>query len=151
MKNRYDGRPFCVAIFCRADVNRDAGVDALEAQAAHLRKMIDEHPEWSCSEEFCIRGSGDSVKDAPEFRRMLERCDAGSIDLILTKSVSRFGHDMSDAREMLSELQSRGVDVYFENEDIWLRDMHEQFERVEKNIALFGQPEAEMGEMKMDG
>ncbi|MEZ4508151.1 MAG: recombinase family protein [Eubacteriales bacterium] len=56
--------------------------------------------------------------DRPEFRRLIADCDAGLIDLVVTKSLSRFSRNTLDTLNLLRELKQKGVDVFFERENI---------------------------------
>ncbi len=62
--------------------------------------------------------SGLKTAGRPGLQRLLEDCRAGKIDLILTKSISRFARSMSDCAEMIQELRSLGIDILFEKENV---------------------------------
>ena len=62
------------------------------------------------------------MRERSAFHAMITNCKRGKIDLILTKSISRFGRNTLDMLRVLQELHSRGIDVYFEKENLWLHD-----------------------------
>ena len=66
------------------------------------------------------------MKERPEFRLMMSQCHKKKIDLILTKSISRFGRNTVDMLHSLRDLHGLGVEVYFEQEDMWLNEQRIQ-------------------------
>lgn len=72
---------------------------------------------------------------------MMRRCRKGKIDLILTKSTSRFGRNTLDMLRVLRELRDLGVDVYFERENLWLHDR--QIQVILTMYCAFAQAESE--------
>ncbi len=81
------------------------------------------------------------MKKRQEFQKLLRCCRKGKIDLILTKSVSRFGRNTLDSLRALQELQVLGVDVYFEAEKLWLHDR--QMQVLMTAYVAFAQAESE--------
>ena len=103
--------PLRAAIYCRA---QDA--EANEAQKACLTKMIKANPAWTPAGVFKDIGSASSER--PEFRQMLQKCRQNEIDLILTKSVSRFARSLMDYLRIIKILRKLDVAVIFEKENI---------------------------------
>lgn len=66
------------------------------------------------------------LKNRKQFNAMIRKCKSGKIDLILTKSISRFGRNTLDELKVLQDLRILGVDVYFEQENLWLHDQQVQ-------------------------
>ena len=66
------------------------------------------------------------LKNRKQFNAMIRKCKSGKIDLILTKSISRFGRNTFDELKTLQDLRVLGVDVYFEQENLWLHDQQVQ-------------------------
>ena len=86
----------------------------------YYRKMIDANEDWEYAGPFADRGiSGTSVKRREQFLKMMEACEAGCIDLILMKSISRFARNTVDSVQMLRWLRDLNVEVYFQKENIW--------------------------------
>ena len=86
----------------------------------YYRKMIDANEDWEYAGTFADRGiSGTSVKRREQFLKMMEACEEGRIDLILTKSISRFARITVDSVQILRWLRDLNVEVYFQKENIW--------------------------------
>lgn len=103
--------PLRAAIYCRA---QDA--EAIEAQKACLNDMLKANPGWTPAGVFVDIGPASSER--PEFRRMLRRCRQNKIDLILTKSISRFARNTVDCLNYIRILRALGIAVIFEKENI---------------------------------
>ena len=91
---------------------------SLSAQVSYYSRMIQQHPGWKYCGVYAdeaITGTKDSRE---QFQKLLERCRNGEIDLILTKSVSRFARNTITLLETVRELKLLGVDVYFEEQNI---------------------------------
>ena len=81
--------------------------------------MINARKDWQLVEIFADEGiSGTSAKNRTEFQRMITMCEQHEIDLIITKSVSRFARNVRDALEYVRKLRILGVEVRFEKEGI---------------------------------
>lgn len=76
---------------------------------------------------FADTATGRNTRQRPAFRKFMTKCRAGKVDLILTKSISRFDRNSMETIQALSELRSRGVDIYFEQENIHLLDPDAQY------------------------
>ncbi|MEG0835876.1 MAG: recombinase family protein, partial [Christensenellaceae bacterium] len=81
---------------------------------------------WKNAGVFADTATGRNMKERTEFKKLLAKCRTGKVDFILTKSISRFGRNTLDSIKILRELLSRGVDVYFEQENICLLDLAAQ-------------------------
>lgn len=111
-----------VAAYCRVSTDHTEQDSSIELQVMHFHKRIRDNPNWT---EVCFfeeRATGLNLHERPEFRKMISQCKKGKIDLILTKSISRFGRNTLDVLRALLELQQRGIDVHFEEENLWLHD-----------------------------
>lgn len=107
-----------VAAYTRVSSGKDAMLHSLSQQISYYRDYIQSNPEWQLYYVYCdeaITGTKDS-RDA--FQEMVQECRAGQIDLIITKSISRFARNTVTLLETVRELKSIGVDVYFEEENI---------------------------------
>ncbi|MGN1381506.1 MAG: recombinase family protein [Eubacterium sp.] len=109
-----------VAIYARVSTDHEEQKSSLYAQMDYYRQMIEEHENWEYVETYADDGiSGTSVKHRAQFLKMMEACEAGKINLILTKSISRFARNTVDSVEMLRRLRDLNVEVYFQKENIW--------------------------------
>ncbi len=107
-----------MAAYCRVSTNHDEQESSLEAQISYYEKLISDHEGWKLVKIYAERASGTQIKKRPEFIKMLKACKQGRIDLILTKSISRFGRNTLDTLKILYDLFNSGVKVYFEKENL---------------------------------
>ena len=92
---------------------------SLSAQVSYYSKLIQNNPEWIYAGVYADSGiSGGGIRRRAEFKRMVEDCDAGKIDIVLCKSISRFARNTVDLLETVRHLKSLGIDVWFEKENI---------------------------------
>ena len=108
-----------VAAYCRVSTDSEEQLNSYAAQKEYYTEKIDENPEWEMAGVFADRGlSGTSMKKRREFNRMIAACKRGRIDMILTKSLSRFARNTVDCLEMVRTLKAHGIGVIFEKENI---------------------------------
>lgn len=108
-----------VAAYCRVSTNSEEQLTSYTAQKAYYTEKIAATPEWQLAGIFADEGiSGTSMKKRKEFNRMITACKHGGIDLILTKSASRFARNTVDCLEIVRMLKARGIGVIFEKENI---------------------------------
>ena len=136
-----DEEPLRVAAYCRVSTDHEEQSSSLEMQERYYTKLIEQTPNWINAGIFSEKVSGLEVKKRQEFQKLLRSCRKGKIDLILTKSVSRFGRNTLDSLRALQELQVLGVDVYFEAEKLWLHDR--QMQVLMTAYVAFAQAESE--------
>lgn len=136
-----DEEPLRVAAYCRVSTDHEEQSSSLEMQERYYTRLIEQTPNWINAGIFSEKVSGLEVKKRQEFRKLLRSCRKGKIDLILTKSVSRFGRNTLDSLRALQELQVLGVDVYFEAEKLWLHDR--QMQVLMTAYVAFAQAESE--------
>ena len=115
-----------VAVYCRVSSDHEEQETSLMAQISYYSQKIESTSGWVSAGIFAERGSGLSLWKRQEFMRMMELARNGEIDLILTKSISRFGRNTVDMLHASLELCGCGVDVFFEKENIWLHDRQMQ-------------------------
>ena len=107
-----------VAAYARVSSDKDAAFHSLEAQTEYYRNYVSAHPDWDLVSIYSDNGiSGTTIK-RPEFQRMLQDCRDGKIDLVVTKSVTRFARNTVILLETIRELKRLGIDCYFEKEDM---------------------------------
>lgn len=107
-----------VAAYCRVSSGKDAMLHSLAAQVGYYSELIQNHGGWEYAGVYADEAVS-GTKDAREnFRRMLSDCRAGKIDMVITKSISRFARNTVTLLETVRELKTMGVDVYFEEQNI---------------------------------
>lgn len=130
-----------VAAYCRVSTDKDAQMESLENQMEAFRYRALQHKDWDLINIYADEGlSGTSVKHRVKFREMVEDCKAGKIDYVITKSISRFARNTVDTLLTVRELQSYGVQFYFEKEGIDTADSIS--EMVLTVMASFAQEES---------
>ena len=112
-----------VAAYARVSTDKEEQESSFENQVEYYTGKIRENPEWIFVDIYADDGiTGTSMKKRKGFNRMVEDALAGKIDLILTKSVSRFARNTVDSLTTVRKLKEKGVEVYFENENIYTLD-----------------------------
>ena len=108
-----------VAAYCRVSSNSADQRNSFATQEHVYTKYIAEKPEWELVDIFADEGlSGMKADNRPEFQRMIRMCELKQIDLIITKSISRFARNTKDALAYVRKLKLLGVGVQFEKEGI---------------------------------
>lgn len=108
-----------VAAYCRVSTDSDEQASSYEVQVEHYTQFIQKNPEWELAGIFADDGiSGCNTKKRSEFIRMIEECMAGRIDMIITKSISRFARNTLDCLKYIRELKEKNIPVFFEKEKI---------------------------------
>jgi DNA invertase Pin-like site-specific DNA recombinase len=130
-----------VAAYCRVSTDYDEQVGSLEQQIIHFTKIISENEEWELAGIYTEQETGTSIERRGEFRRMLKDCKSSKINLILTKSLSRFGRNTVDTLRILSELEEKDISVYFEIERLESTD--KKMRQIISIIASHYQAESE--------
>lgn len=112
-----------VAGYARVSTDKDEQQNSYDAQVSYYTDYIKRNPEWEFVEVYTDEGiSGTSTKHREGFKRMIADALNGKIDLILTKSVSRFARNTVDSLTTIRQLKDKGVEVYFEKENIYTLD-----------------------------
>jgi len=108
-----------VVAYCRVSTYSDEQATSYEAQIEHYTNFIQKNEEWEFAKIFADDGiSGTNTKKREEFNRMIEECMAGNIDMIITKSISRFARNTLDCLKYIRLLKEKNIPVYFEKENI---------------------------------
>ena len=116
---RASGSKQRVAAYCRVSTGSEEQLTSYTAQKAYFTQKIGENPDWEMAGIFADKGiTGTSMKKRTKFKRMIAACKRGRIDLILTKSLSRFARNTVDSLEMVRMLRANGIGVIFEKENI---------------------------------
>ena len=106
-----------VAAYTR--VSHTSLLQSLSNQVSHYSQLIQANPEWQYVGVYSDSAiSGRSQAHRRDFQQLLEDCRKGKIDLILTKSISRFGRNTVELLETVRDLKRLGISVHFEKENI---------------------------------
>ena len=130
-----------VAAYARVSCGKDAMLHSLSVQVSHYSGVIQTTPGWKFAGVFADEAISGTKQNRPEFQRMLEDCRVGSIDMIITKSISRFARNTLTTIQTVRELRALGVDVYFEEQN--LHTIGGDGELLLTLLAAFAQAEAE--------
>lgn len=135
-------RQLRVAAYCRVSTEEEEQQSSYEAQCTYYTDKIMTNPEWTMAGIFADEGiTGTSTKKRDDFNRMIRRCKAKKIDLILTKSISRFARNTLDTINYTRMLRAMGIGVFFEKENINTLDMDS--EMLITMLGAFAQAESE--------
>lgn len=117
-----------VAAYARVSTEKDEQHNSLEAQKAYFTKYIKERNDWQFAGLYYDDGiSGLSRKNRDGFNRLIEDSLQGKIDLIVTKSISRFARNTLDTISTIRKLKGRGIGVFFQKENIHTLDTKSEF------------------------
>lgn len=112
-----------VAGYARVSTDSEEQLTSYEAQVDYYTKYIQSKPDWEFVKVYTDEGiSAVNTKRREGFNQMVEDALAGRIDLIVTKSVSRFARNTVDSLTTVRKLKEAGVEIYFEKENIWTMD-----------------------------
>lgn len=132
-----------VAPYCRVSTMSEMQAESFEIQQQYYTEYIAKHPNWTLVQIYADEGiSATSVKNRKKFNKMIEDCKAGKIDLIITKSVSRFARNVVDCIKYARDLRalSPPVGIYFETENI--NTLSQNGELLLTVLAAFAQDES---------
>ena len=105
-----------MAAYARVSTASDEQMGSVEAQKDYFQKLITERPGWVLVDVYADEGiSGTSLTHREAFNRMIDDALAGKIDMIITKSPSRFARNTVDTLNTIRKLKVAGIGVYFEN------------------------------------
>lgn len=108
-----------VVAYCRVSTKQEEQLNSYETQRAAYIEMISKNPDWRLVKIFADKGiTGTSVKNRDEFNKMIRFCKQGKVDMIITKSISRFARNTEDCLHYTRMLNRYGVDVYFEEQKL---------------------------------
>jgi site-specific DNA recombinase len=108
-----------VAAYCRVSTDSEEQATSYEAQVEHYTNYIKGNPEWELAGIYADDGiTGTNTKKRDEFNRMIEDCMEGKIDMVITKSISRFARNTLDCLKYIRQLKDKNIPVFFEKENI---------------------------------
>ena len=114
-----NGRKLNVCAYARVSTDKDLAEMSLKQQIKVYTTLILENPDWEFCGVFADEGiTGTSIAKRDSFNRMVDKALHGMIDVILVKSISRFGRNIMDVMIAINQLREHGVEVYFEKENI---------------------------------
>ena len=123
-----------MAAYCRVSTAEEEQQNSYQVQIAYYTDLINRKKEWSLVGIFADEGiSGTQTKNRTEFKRMIRMCKNKKIDLVITKSISRFARNTVDCLEYVRQLKDLGIGVIFEKENLNTLAMTSEF-----MIALYG-------------
>ena len=135
-------RKLQVAAYCRVSTEEEEQQSSYEAQCSYYTDKIMTNPEWTMAGIFADEGiTGTSTQKRDDFNRMIRKCKKKKIDLILTKSISRFARNTLDTINYTRMLRAMGIGIYFEKENINTLDMDS--EMLITMLGAFAQAESE--------
>lgn len=133
-ENRDKYHQLRVAAYCRVSTEQEEQQNSYQVQIAYYTDLINKKKEWTLAGIFADEGiSGTQTKKRTEFNRMIRMCKNKKIDLVITKSISRFARNTVDCLEYVRQLKNLGIGVIFEKENINTLTMTSEF-----MIALYG-------------
>ena len=106
------------AAYARVSSGKDAMLHSLSAQVSYYSELIQKNPEWRFCGVYADEAMTGTKDNRENFQKMLAECRAGNLNLIITKSISRFARNTVTLLETVRELKDLGVDVYFEEQNI---------------------------------
>lgn len=108
-----------VAAYCRVSTEMEEQESSYEVQIEHYTTFINTNPDWTLAGIYADDGiSGTNTAKRDAFNQMIEDCKAGKIDMIITKSISRFSRNTVDCLKYIRELKDMNIAVFFEKENI---------------------------------
>lgn len=135
-------RQLRVAAYCRVSTDDEEQLTSYEAQQTFYTDKIMKNPDWTMAGIFADEGiTGTSARKRPEFLRMIRQCKQKKIDLILTKSISRFARNTVDCLGYIRALRELGIAVIFEKENI--NTLESDSEMLITLLGAFAQAESE--------
>ncbi|MFI3326647.1 MAG: recombinase family protein [Clostridia bacterium] len=112
-------RQLRVASYSRVSTDSEEQLTSFVSQKSYYTEMILKNPKWTLANTYADEGiSGATAEKRPDFMKMIRHCKKGKIDLIITKSISRFARNTLDSIGYVRKLKAMGVGVIFEKENI---------------------------------
>jgi DNA invertase Pin-like site-specific DNA recombinase len=129
-----------VAAYARVSSGKDAMKHSLSAQVSYYSAYIQRHIEWEFAGIYADEAVTGTKDNRAEFQRMLSDCRTGKIDMIITKSVTRFARDLVTTIKTVRELKDLNIDAYFEKEKI--HSLSGEGELLLSLLAIYAQEES---------
>ncbi len=129
-----------VAAYARVSSGKDAMLHSLSAQVSYYSDLIQNHPGWSYAGVYADEAVTGTKTERENFQRLISDCKAGKIDMVITKSISRFARNTVTLLETVRELKRLGIDVFFEEQNI--RTLSSEGELMLTILASYAQEES---------
>ena len=156
--------PLRMAAYCRVSTDNEEQVTSYKNQIAHYTDKINNNPDWTLVGIFADEGiTGTSTKKRTEFNKLIALCKRGKVDVVLTKSTSRFARNTLDCLKYTRMLKDLGVAVIFEKENINTATMNSELilsfygsfaqaesESLSKNVSLGNRYGFKQGRVRMN-
>lgn len=155
----HDGK-MRVAAYCRVSTDSEEQLNSYEAQKTYYTQKIQDSPDWEMAGSMPMRYLRHQPEKTDAVHKMITACKRGHIDLIITKSLSRFARNTVDCLDTVRLLKANGIGVYFEKENINTLTESSEFlitlfsgfaqaesESLSKNVAWGKQKSAEAGKV----
>lgn len=107
-----------VVIYCRTSTHTQEQLSSMTNQVSKLTQLVAENPAWTLCDIYLDFHSGATIAGRTEFMRLLDDAACGKFDIVLCKSISRFGRNVTEALQTIKELHKAGVHVIFEQENL---------------------------------
>lgn len=107
-----------VAAYARVSVDKETMHHSLMAQIDYYKHLIEENPKWKLVDIYVDEGITGTTESRDSFQRMIDDAMSGNIDLIITKSITRFARNTVTLLETVRKLKENNIDVYFEEQNI---------------------------------
>lgn len=141
INSKFKNKKIRVAVYVRVSTKSIEQEGSFDIQKNAYINMIKEIPDWKLVGIYCDYGkSGLNKKNRAEFNKMIKKALKGKIDLIITKSVSRFSRNTLDILKIIKSLREKSVDIWFEKENIKISEQKGEF--LMSIISAFAQEES---------
>jgi DNA invertase Pin-like site-specific DNA recombinase len=117
-KKEFQFKRLRVAAYTRVSSDKETMLHSLAAQVSYYSSLIQRTPTWEYKGVYADEGITGTKANRPEFKRLLSDCLAGKIDMIITKSVSRFARNTVTLLSAVRKLKELNIDIYFEEQNI---------------------------------
>ena len=122
-KGKTESKKLRVAAYCRVSTDSDEQLESLETQKTHYESYITSRDDWQFAGIYYDEGiSGTGKSRRPELERLMQDCKAGKIDMVITKSISRFARNTLDCLKFIPPPKDKNIAVWFEKESIHTMD-----------------------------
>ena len=130
-----------VAAYCRVSSENDEQVSSIENQVAHYKALIEKTPDYEYAGIYYDQGVSGFVESRPGFQNLMTDAKAGKIDLVITKSITRFARNTDTLLKAVRELKEQGIGVFFELQHI--NTLESSGELMLTVVGAFAQAESE--------
>ena len=131
-----------VAAYARVSSGKDTMLNSLSTKINHYKKYIKDNQSWIFAGVYADEALTGTKEDRDEFQQLIADCRDGKIDMVITKSISRFARNTVTLLKTIRELKELKVDVYFEEQNI--HTLSSEGEMILTFLATFAQEESEV-------